>query len=155
MLVFIGYNWCDRLVYRKIIVYWWLDHKPDSAAQLISFWLQKWIICVFCGNSFTGFFWVGIFLLNLLHVKTLGCLVTALMFSDVFALLCIIYIFEGILECLFIYNSIYLIGPFSAGSFLMPTVLKMRLTTIRAGVKRATNFSRSGVKRAAIFGRPM
>ena len=41
----------------------------------------------------------------------------------------------------------YLIGPFSAGPFLTPTpltpdlippVLKMRLTPIRAGVKRAT-----------------
>ena len=55
----------------------------------------------------------------------------------------------------------YLIGPFSAGPFLtpapltpalIPPVLKMRLTPIRAGVKRATNFSKSGVKGAAFFG---
>ena len=59
---------------------------------------------------------------------------------------------------------IYLIGPFSASPFLtlapltpvlIPPVLKMRLMPIRAGVKRATNFSKSGVKRAAFFGRPM
>ena len=54
----------------------------------------------------------------------------------------------------------YLIGPFSAGPFLtpapltpalIPPVLKMRLTPFRAGVKRATNFSKSGVKRAAFL----
>ena len=55
----------------------------------------------------------------------------------------------------------YLIGHFSAGPFLKPApltpalnppVLKTRLTPIRAGVKRATNFSKSGVKGAAFFG---
>ena len=58
-------------------------------------------------------------------------------------------------------DFIYLIGPFSAGPFLtpapltpalIPPVLKMRLTPIRAGVKGATNFSKSGVKGAAFFG---
>ena len=58
--------------------------------------------------------------------------------------------------------SKYLIGPFSAGPFLtlapltpalIPPVLKMMLTPIRAGVKRATNFSKSCVKRSACFGR--
>ena len=61
-------------------------------------------------------------------------------------------------------SQAYLNNPFSAGPFLtpapltpalIPPVLKMRLTPIRAGVKRATNFSKSGVKRAAFFGRPM
>ena len=61
-------------------------------------------------------------------------------------------------------NHLYLIGPFSAGPFLMPApltpalippVLKMRLTPIRAGVKRTTNFLKSGIKRAAFFERPM
>ena len=56
---------------------------------------------------------------------------------------------------------VYLIGPFSAGPFLTPApltpalnppFLKTRLTPIRAGVKRATNFSKSGVKGAAFFG---
>ena len=56
---------------------------------------------------------------------------------------------------------IYLIGPFSAGFFLtpaplgqalIPPVLKMRLTPIRAGVKRSTHFSKFGVKGAAFFG---
>ena len=60
--------------------------------------------------------------------------------------------------------SLYLIGPFSAGPFLTPSpltpalivpVLKMRPTPIRAGVKRATSFSKSGVIRAAFFGKPM
>ena len=55
----------------------------------------------------------------------------------------------------------YLIGPFFAGPFLtpapltpalIPPVLKMRLTSIRTGVKRATNFSKSGVKGAAFLG---
>ena len=53
----------------------------------------------------------------------------------------------------------YLIGPCSAGPFLTPALippfLKMRLTPIRAGVKRATNSTKSGVERYAFLGRPI
>ena len=54
---------------------------------------------------------------------------------------------------------IYLIGPFSAGPFLtpapltpalIPPVLKMRLTPIRAGVKRATNFWKANLKKCTL-----
>ena len=83
----------------------------------------------------------------------------------------ICHTFERLENNLFAINSqnirakkIYLIVPFSAGTFLtpaplmpalMPLVLKMRLMPIKAGVKRATNFSKSGIKRAACLGTPM
>ena len=45
----------------------------------------------------------------------------------------------------------YLIGPFNAGPFLTPAPLTPALIPIRAGVKRATNFSKSGIKRVAFL----
>ena len=56
------------------------------------------------------FLWFRISLLNfyhMYHVKTMGCLVTVLMSSDVIAISCITFC-EGILECLFIYIAIHI-----------------------------------------------
>ena len=91
LLVFMFIDW---LTQKSLSTDHWYP-KPDSVAQVNYFLCKKWVICIFCANSFTMFTLGGMSLLIFHHVKEMGCLLTVFMSSDVIVLSIIIYILWG------------------------------------------------------------